>query len=282
MTARQPRRPQYRPSLINVPAYDYGVYHLSIPERLAYATLAMAVAGSVGYLFFGGLAQTADGEPTVATHVLNAIVVAIPALFGARAFLRLRAEQLRHARLQVLQTQFRDMLDSLVGSLSAGGTVIQGFQLARDDLERQHSAEAPIVQELNLLIAGFHNNIRVEDMLHDLGERSAHPDIESFANVFKIAYLRGADMKLAVKNSHQILSEKMQISADIETGLVASKNESFIMVVIPVILVALLKTGGGTFAEGLRSPVGVLCTLIAVTMFLGAYALSRRIMTIRI
>lgn len=282
MTAKQPRRPQHRPSLINVPAYDYGVYHLSIAERLGYATLAMAVGGFVGYLFFGGLAMTPDGEPTTVTRVLDAIVVVVPALAAARAFLRLRAEQIRQARAQVLQTQFRDMLDSLVGSLSAGGTVIQGFQLARDDLERQHSPDAPIVQELNLLIAGFHNNIRIEDMLHDLGERSASPDIESFANVFKIAYLRGADMKLAVKNCHQILTEKMQISADIETGLVASKNESLIMVAIPVILVALLKTGGGTFAEGLRSPVGVLCTLIAVSMFLGAYALARRIMTIKI
>ncbi|PFG36386.1 type II secretion system protein F (GspF) [Flavimobilis soli] len=281
MATKQPRRPQYRPSLINVPAYDYGVYHFSFVERLAYAALAAVVAGFVGYLFFGGLAQV-DGEPTTATHVLDAIVIVVPAFFGARAFLRIRAEQLRRAKLQVLQTQFRDMLDSLVGSLSAGGTVIQGFQLARDDLERQHSPNAPIVQELNLLIAGFHNNIRIEDMLHDLGERSAHPDIESFANVFKIAYLRGADMKLAVTNCHQVLSEKMQIGADIETGLAASKNEAFIMVVIPVILVALLKSGGGTFAEGLRSPVGVLCTAVAVAMFIGAFALARRIMTIRI
>ncbi|MBD9698780.1 hypothetical protein IGS67_04630 [Flavimobilis sp. GY10621] len=281
MAARSPKLPQRRPSLISVPAYDYRVYHLTLAERLVYGLLALTVGGAIGYLFFGGLATDADGHATVATYVLNGIAVGVPAIFATRTFLRVRTEQIRATKVRTLETQFRDMLDSLSVSLASGGTVIQGFNAARSDMERQYAADAPIVQELNLIIAGFHNSIRVEDMLTDLGERSGSDDVASFANVFRIAYLRGADMKQAVQNTHVVISEKMAISAEIETSLVAGKNESFIMVAIPIVLVGILKSGGGGFADALRTPVGVMSTMAAVALFVAAYVMARKIMSIK-
>jgi len=281
MSSTRKKQPQWRPSRVNIPVYDYRVYHLTTWERIGYFVVAFAVAGAVGYLLFGGLAADPEGEPTSATRVLDAIAVALPGVLGARYFLRLRSEQIHQKNVKNLERQFRDVLDSLNSSLSAGGTVIQAFQTARDDLEKQYSADAPMVSELNVIIAGFHNSVRIEEMVEDLGARSGSQDIESFSEVFTIAYTKGADMKQAVRNSHLVLAEKMSIAEEIETSLVASKNEAFIMVVIPIVLVGMLKTGGGSFAEALRTPVGVVCTLVAVTLFVASYALARKIMTIK-
>lgn len=281
MSPKRTALPQHRLSRVNVPVFDYRVYHLTLWERVGYALLALVVAGALGYLFFGGLAVDENGHPTNATYVLDALAIGVPGIFGARYFLKLRAESIQKRNVKTLERQFRDVLDSLSSSLAAGGTVIHAFQTARDDLEKQYSPDAPMVTELNVIIAGFHNNVRIEEMVADLGERSGSKDIESFAEVFTIAYTKGADMKQAVHNTHLVLSEKMSIAEEIETSLVASKNESFIMVAIPIVLVTMLKTGGGTFAESLRTPVGVVCTLVALALFIAAYSLARKIMTIK-
>lgn len=274
--------PQWLRSPINTKVYNYRVYHLTLGEVIVYGLLAFAVAGAVGYLFFGGLGKDAEGARTTTTNVLDAIVVAVSGALATRYYLRVRAAQIRDTRRKTLERQFRDLLESVSTSLSAGSTVIRAFDDARADLSNQYADDAPIVQELNVIVAGFHNNIRIEDMIRDLGERSGSADVKSFANVFEIAYLRGADMKEAVRNAHLIISEKMAMNEEIETSFVASKNESIIMVVLPVFLVGVLKSSGGSFATALATPVGVGCTLVAVAMFIGAYALSRKIMTIEI
>ncbi len=279
---KEAREPQWVTSLINTPAYNYRVYHLTASEKLLYFVLAFAAGGFVGHLFFGGLGKDAEGAPTTFTYVADAVVVLAFGIFAARHFLKARAEQLRRAKVKTLERQFRDLLDSLTTSLSAGSTVIRAFDSARGDLAQQHSDDAAMVQELNVIIAGFHNNVRVEDMVRDLGERSGSVDVASFANVFQIAYMKGADMKEAVRNTHLILSEKMAMTEEIETSLVASKNESLIMVILPIVLVAMLKSSGSSFGATLSTPAGVVCTVIAVSMFVGAYVLSRKIMTIKV
>jgi len=276
------KEPQWLRSPINTQVYNYRVYHLTAGERLLYGLVAFVVAGAVGYLFFGGLGKDADGMRTTTTNVVDTIVVLLSGGFAVRYVLRLRAEQLRDARRKTLERQFRDLLESVSTSLSAGSTIIRAFDDAREDLANQYADDAPIVQELNVIVAGFHNNVRIEDMVRELGDRSGSPDIESFANVFQIAYLKGADMKEAVRNAHIIISEKMAMNEEIETSFVASKNESLIMVALPIVMVAVLKSSGGSFSTALTTPVGVLCTIVAVGMFIGAYAMSRKIMTIEI
>lgn len=274
--------PQWLTSPINTPVYNYRVYHLTAGERIAYAFLAFAVGGAVGYLFFGGLGRDADGMRTTATNVIDAIVVAGTGIAAARYYLKVRAEQIRVAKLKTLERQFRDMLESLSTSLSAGSTIIRAFDDSREDLAQQYSDDALIVQEINTIVAGFHNNVRIEDMVADLGERSGSADIESFSKVFQTAYLKGADMKEAVRNTHLVLSEKMAMTEEIATSFVASKNESLIMVALPIVMVAILKSSGGSFSDALATPVGILCTIVAVGLFISAYALSRKIMSIEI
>ena len=274
--------PQWYQSQVNVPVYNYGVYHLTAAERITYFLIAFGAGGFVGYLFFGGLGHDSSGDATTTTLVANSIAIAVGGLLGARVYLPARAEQIRRSKVRVLNHQFRDMLDSLSGSLSAGSTLIQSFGAARDDLQSQYAEDAPIVQELNVIISGFHNNIRLEDMIHDFGVRSGSQDIVSFANVFHIAYMRGGDMKEAIHNTHLILSEKMSMTAEIETSLAGSKNESLIMIVLPIVLVTMLKGSGSSFSDALATPAGLVCTILAVGMFVGAYALSRKIMDIKL
>lgn len=283
MFTRKPaREPQWTTSLINTQVYNYRVYHLTPGERVVYFLLSFAAGAFIGHLFFGGLGKDAAGAPTTFTYVADAIVVLVCGTLVARYYLRVRADQLQRSKVRTLEQQFRDLLDSLTTSLAAGSTIIRAFDSARGDLAQQYAEDAPIVEELNVVIAGFHNNVRVEDLIRDLGDRSGSDDVESFANVFQIAYMKGADMKEAVRNTHLILSEKMAMTQEIETSLVASKNESLIMVILPIVLVAMLKSSGSSFATALSTPVGFLCSVVAVSMFIGAYVLSRKIMTIKV
>lgn len=279
---RKQKEPQWLASPINTPVYNYRVYHLTAGERILYLLLAFAVGGFVGHVFFGGMGKDASGAPTTFTLVWDGIVITLSGLVSARFFVRVRAEQIRRSKVRNLELQFRDLLDSLTTSLSSGSTIVRAFDAARDDLARQYAEDAPIVQELNVIVAGFHNNVRIEDMVSDLGERSGSDDIASFATVFQIAYHKGADMKEAVRNTHLILSEKMAMTEEIQTSLVANKNESLIMIVLPIVLVTMLKNSGSSFGQALSTPAGLICTIVAVGLFVAAYVLSRKIMAIKV
>ncbi|SNT08437.1 tight adherence protein B [Micrococcales bacterium KH10] len=280
--AKKEIAPQLQPSLLNTPAYNYRVYHFGKVERIATFIVTFGLGAFVGYTFFGGLAVDQNGEPTTATTVINTIVILVFGLAAARILMPIRANAIRVQKQRQLKKQFGDFLASLTSSLSAGGTIVQALDSARSDLEQQHNEDAPIVHEIGLVLAGFHNNVRIEDMLHDFGERSGVDDIQSFATVFRIAYERGGDMKEVVRNTNTILSEKMYINDEIETSLSGSKYETLIMAVLPVVLVAMIKGNGSTFGAALSTPIGIMCTFIALTLFVIAFLLARKIMTIKI
>lgn len=280
--AKKQKEPQWQPSLLNAPAYNYKVYHLGRAESVFTFLVTFGIGAFVGYTFFGGLAIDENGEATTTTYIINTLVILIFGLVTAKILIPIRADAVRDQKQKQLKKQFGDFLASLTSSLSAGGTIVQALDSSRSDLIHQHNEDAAIVQEVGLVIAGFHNNIRIEDMLRDFGERSGIDDVESFATVFRIAYERGGDMKEVVRNTNSILSEKMYMNDEIETSLSSSKYESLIMAVLPVVLVSMIKGNGSTFGAALSTPIGVICTFVALGLFVAAFLLSRKIMTIKI
>ena len=68
--------PQYYRSATGDQVLNYKVYYMSKLEKVLYFILAFAAGAAVGYLFYGGLALDAFGNPTTATYILNVIVMA--------------------------------------------------------------------------------------------------------------------------------------------------------------------------------------------------------------
>ena len=274
--------PQYYMSATNMPTYNYKVYYMSKKEKVLYFLLAFVVGAVVGYLFYGGIGKDEFGNPTILTHVLNVTISSSVGIIAGALFLPIKTEQIMNKKKAQLKKQFRDMLESLTTSLGAGKNINDSFYGIYDDLKVQYEEDAAIIKELEVILAGIANNNDIEDLLMDMGQRSGIEDIESFANVFKISYRKGGNIKDTIRNTHEILSDKMEISEDIETVVTGSKNEQNIMMVMPIFLIGMIKMTSEDFAANFTTITGILSTTVAVGMFIAAYFIGRKVLDIKI
>ncbi len=274
--------PLYEVSATNRKMTNYRVYQMTANEKLLYIAIAFVIGAAVAYLFYGGIGKDDYGNPTMITYILDIVIMAGVGFLAAKLFLPIRKEQIIDARKKLLRKQFIDLLDSLASSISSGKNVPNAFAAAREDLLVQYQPDAHIVQEVDNIISGIQNNIDVGSMLLNFGERSGIQDIRTFARVFETAHSKGANLKDVIRNSHMILSNKCEIEEEIETKVASNKNEQNIMVIMPVILVAMVKMGGADFAKNFTTPMGIICTTVAIGAFVGAYMLGRKILKIEV
>lgn len=274
--------PQYYVSATNLSTYNYKVYYMSNIEKILTFLLAFVVGAAVGYLFYGGIGKDEFGNPTTLTWVLNITISSIVGMAAGLMFLPIRTSQIIEKQKHKLNTQFRDMLEALNTSLGAGKNVVDSFHSVYDDLKVQYDEGAYILKELEVILSGMANNVDIEDLLYDFGQRSGIEDIESFANVFKICYRKGGNIKDTIRSTHSILCDKMEINEDIETIVTANKTEQNIMIMMPIMLIAMIKMMSPDFAANFTTVTGILSTTVAIVMFVAAYFVGRAVLNIKV
>ena len=274
--------PLYEVSGTNRKMINYKVYQMSANEKTLYFMVAFVIGAAVAYLFYGGIGKDVYGNPTLVTYICDITIMTLVGLLAGKLFLPIRREQIIESRKKQLRKQFIDLLDSLSTSISSGKNVPNAFLTAREDLLVQYQPNDYIVQEVDNIVSGIQNNIDVGSMLLNFGERSGIQDIRTFGRVFETAYAKGANLREAVRSSHLILSNKCEIEAEIETKVASNKNEQYIMIIMPIILIGMIKLGGEDFAANFTTPMGIVCTTIAIAAFVGAYFIGRKILKIEV
>ena len=278
----QPPEPQWFTSVTNLPTYNYKVYYMSKLEKILYFLLAFVIGAVVGYLFYGGLGRDEFGQRTTLSWILDISIPAIVGLVAGRIFVPTRTKQIRDKNARNLNSQFRDFLEAFNTSIGAGKNVVDSFHAVYDDMRIQFEEDAFIVKELEVILSGMANNFDVEDLMEDLGNRSGNDDIVSFANVFRISYRKGGNLKDTINATHSILSDKMEIKEEIETMVSASKMEQTVMLFMPIALIGIMKSMSPDFAANFASPAGVASTTIAIGLFIVSYFVGRKILNIKL
>ncbi|MBQ6281198.1 MAG: type II secretion system F family protein [Oscillospiraceae bacterium] len=278
----QPPEPQWFTSVTNLPTYNYKVYYMSKLEKILYFLLAFVIGAVVGYLFYGGLGRDEFGQRTTLSWILDISIPAIVGLVAGRIFVPTRTKQIRDKNARTLNSQFRDFLEAFNTSIGAGKNVVDSFHAVYDDMRIQFEEDAFIVKELEVILSGMANNFDVEDLMEDLGNRSGNDDIVSFANVFRISYRKGGNLKDTINTTHSILSDKMEIKEEIETMVSASKMEQTVMIFMPVGLIGIMKSMSPDFAANFATPAGIASTTIAIGLFIVSYFVGRKILNIKL
>ncbi len=278
----QPPEPQWFTSVTNLPTYNYKVYYMSKLEKILYFLLAFAIGAVVGYLFYGGLGRDEFGQRTTLSWILDISIPGIVGLVAGRIFVPARTKQIRDKNARTLNSQFRDFLEAFNTSIGAGKNVVDSFHAVYDDMRIQFEEDAFIVKELEVILSGMANNFDVEDLMEDLGNRSGNDDIVSFANVFRISYRKGGNLKDTINTTHSILSDKMEIKEEIETMVSASKMEQTVMMFMPVGLIGIMKSMSPDFAANFATPAGIASTTIAIGLFIVSYFVGRKILNIKL
>ena len=274
--------PQYYMSETNMPVLNYRVYYMGKLEKILTFLFAFAVGAAVGYLFYGGIGKDVDGNPTQTTHILNITISGIVGLIAAKIYMPMAVKRKIEKRHLELRLQFRELLDTLNTSIGSGRNVTDSFKSAYDDLRLIYPDDSYIVRELLVINAGLDNNIPIERLLKDFGERSNIDDVSSFANIFETSYRKGGNIKDIIDSTQQIISDKMEVELEIQTIITSSATELNIMSVMPIALIAMIKLMSADFAANFVSPAGLVSSTIALVMIVIAYVVGKWIMNIKV
>ena len=276
------QEPQYYRSPVGEDALNYKVYYMKLWEKILYFLLAAAAGALVGYLFYGGLGKNEFDEPTKLTYILNTVIMAVCGFFAGKFFVPMRTKQIQKNRQNKLRSQFRDMLEALSTAFGAGKNVNDAFLSVEEDLANQYEEGAFILRELHLINTGVANGMTLEEMLGDFGRRSGVVDIQDFADVFDICYRQGGNIKETVKNTCQIIGDKIGVMEEIETTVTGSKNEQYVMLVMPIALIAMIKSTSPDFARNFTTPSGLIATTVGLVMFVASYLLGTKLLDIKV
>lgn len=244
---------------------DYGEYHFQGKEGLLYVMEGAAVVVMIGYFFY---------------HSWIACLGLTPLLF---LFLRDKKKELAGKRRQELGIQFKDMILSVAASQRAGYSIENAFRESYRDMEMLYGTKGLICTEIKHIIVGLDNNMLLEKLLYDLGQRSHEPDIMQFADIFRIAKRSGGNMTDILSKTAAVIEQKTETDKEIQLMIGAKKMEQKIMNAVPFLIIFYVSSTSKGFFDVLYHNLAGIAVMTACLGFYGAaYRLSRRIVEIEV
>ena len=186
-------------------------------------------------------------------------------------------------RLRNLRVQFFDMLEAMSVSMRAGNPIIKALHSARSDLVLIHSENSDIVMELDIMLLRFDHNVRLSESLLDFANRCGLEDVASFASVYATIEGKSNRADDIVKETQQIISDKMSIEMEIETLMTASKSEVNIMLCMPLVILLVMSYAGAGFLDGIyHGRMGRLVATGGLVIFIISYIMARKFSSIEV
>ena len=140
-----------------------------------------------------------------------------------------------------------------------------------------------ITQEIAAIVRGIRLNKPVEGLLTDLADRSGLQDIRNFAEVFAIAKRSGGSMSEIIGRTTEVIRDKTAVTEEIRNMTASRRYEQNIMNVLPfAIIVYINLTSSGFLDVMYRTLAGRAVMTLCLAMLAGSWALSRKILDIRI
>lgn len=242
---------------------DYHVYQITLRDRLTACGIGAVLGVAVGYVFFSSW--------------LAALVITVAAAVYLQEPFR---EYLKKKRLKKLLLEFKDLLETLTASYSAGQTTTRAFSDAMKEMSDLYGEDADIVTELKMINVGLQHNYNIEDLLLNFAQRSGLDDVDSFANVFEVCNRKGGNLKQIVGETRSVINDKIEIEMEIQTMVAASKNELNIMMVMPFIIMLTMR-GLGDSMTG-NSLTNIIVKFVALGIFVGAYVIGSKMVEIKL
>ena len=244
----------------------YDTYRMKPGKFILSLLLAMGFCFLVGMIFYDHL-----------------IISSLLSLLGI-AWIPGRKKELARRRKELVKLQFKDALYFISVSLSSGKSFETALVDAQRALERVYpDKNALIIKELELINARVTMNISVEQALADLADRVRVEEIKNFADVFTISKRAGVNLVEVIRNTSNMIREKIEVKQEIENLVAGKKLEQKILSLTPFLMVYVIKSSSSGFLDPLFSTAaGRMVMTVALLLLLAGYLLSNRIMNIEV
>ena len=182
-----------------------------------------------------------------------------------------------------LRVQFYDFLEAMSVAMRAGNPPLKAMESAREDLSLIYSESSDIIVELDIAIAKFNNAVPLSEVFSDLAERSGLEDIASFASIYATIEGKSSRADEIVRETQQIIADKMEIEMEIDTMMTAAKSEVNIMLFMPLVILGVIGYAGAGFMDAIyTTTMGRIVSTGGLVVFIISFIMARKFSNIKL
>ena len=186
-------------------------------------------------------------------------------------------------RILKLRIQFFDMLEAMAVAMRAGNPVLKSLQSAREDLILVYPEESDIITELDIIIGRFNNAVPLSEAFSDLAMRSGLDDIVSFASIYATIEGKSSRADEIIRETQQIIADKMEIEMEIDTLMAAAKTEVNIMLLMPLVILGIIGYAGAGFMDAIYTTgAGRIVSTAGLIVFIISFFLARKFSNVKL
>ena len=238
----------------------YGSYYFSKREGLLYVVYSLCITAFLAFFFYR--------SPW-------AILFLSPIGMGIYLYLQKEKGEKRRQRLEL---EFKDCILSVSANLRAGYSVENAFVECRKDMLTLYGDAGLMQKELSRIQKSLSNNVPMEELLQELGERSRCDGIREFAQVFAIARQSGGRLPDIIQSTAQLIGEEISLKQEIQVAISGRRFEQKIMNIIPFGLVCYIEFGNPGFFDVLyHNSMGQIIMTGCLFIYLAAFCLASHI-----
>ena len=186
-------------------------------------------------------------------------------------------------RKNKLRTQFYDLLEAMSVAMRAGNPPLKALESAREDLSLIYPESSDIITELHIIIGRFYNAVPLSEIFADFAERSELEDIASFASIYATIEGKSSRADEIVRETQQIIADKMEIEMEIVTMMAAAKSEANMMLFMPIVILGIIGYAGAGFMDAIYTTgAGRVVSTGGLIVFILSYIMAKKFSNVKL
>lgn len=182
-----------------------------------------------------------------------------------------------------MEVQFKEMIQILSSSLSAGYSVENAVAACKKELELMYGADGLMTKEVSYMVQQMEMNRPIESLINEFAARSGLEEVENFARIFTIAKRSGGQLVPIITHTVQIMNDRFQVKEEIRTLTASRKFEQKIMNLMPVLMILYIdSTSPGFFSVMYTTVMGRIVMSGCLAVYLLSVYLSGKILDIQV
>ena len=182
-----------------------------------------------------------------------------------------------------LRIQFFDLLEAMSVAMRAGNPMLWSLQSAKEDLLLIYPESSDIITELDIIIGKFNNAVPLSESFSDLAQRSGLEDITSFASIYATIEGKSGKADEIIRETQQIIADKMEIEMEIDTLMTAAKSEVNIMLLMPLVILGIIGYAGAGFMDAIYTTgAGRLVSTGGLIVFIISFIMARKFSNVKL
>lgn len=244
---------------------EYERYNLTTKQKIIYFLEGEGIVLLISYLFY---------------HRIAAVILLSPFIYF---FIKEKKRTLKEERLNELNIQFKDGINSLSGALNAGYSIENAWKHALVEMKNIYGEDALITKEIQDMVRQMQMNVTIESLLNNFALRTGLEDIKSFAQVFGAAKRNGGDLIRIISSTAKTISDKIEIKREIYTIMSAKRFEQKIMNMVPFVIILYINISSPGFLNILYSSImGAIVMTVCLLIYFASYYISQKIIDIEV